>query len=299
MLTEVPYFGEILALTTAIVWASAVILFKKSGETVSPNALNIFKNIFAFILIIPTMLILGQIILLPAPANVYLVFLASGALGIGLADSLFFKSLNLLGASRTAIVDCAYSPFIISLSILWLGESLGVLQIVGVVLIVTAVFSVTWEKQTESIDRKRLIKGIIYGLTAQAAMAVGIVWVKPLLEQYPLLWVMEVRLAGGIIVLFVVMFFHKNRNGYIRTFKDVRNFKYMIPGSFVGTYLALMLWLGGMKFTQASTASALNQTANIFIFIFAAIFLREKITKARLVGIIMGVGGVLLVTFQV
>jgi len=57
------------------------------------------------------------------------------------------------------------------------------------------------------------------------------------------------------------------------------------------------LWLAGMKYAQASTASALNQTSNIFIFIFAALLLKERITPLRLIAIIVGVAGAVMVTF--
>ena len=52
-----------------------------------------------------------------------------------------------------------------------------------------------------------------------------------------------------------------------------------------------------MKFTQASIAASLNQTSNIFVFIFAAWFLREPISRTRVIGIILGVAGALIVTF--
>jgi drug/metabolite transporter (DMT)-like permease len=65
----------------------------------------------------------------------------------------------------------------------------------------------------------------------------------------------------------------------------------------LGAYLAMVLWLGGFKYTQASNASALNQTSNIFVFIFAAIFLGEKINLQRAIGILVGVAGAFLVTF--
>jgi len=52
-----------------------------------------------------------------------------------------------------------------------------------------------------------------------------------------------------------------------------------------------------MKYTQASTAAALNQTSNVFVFLFAALFLKEKITLLRLAAIFTAVIGVFLVTF--
>jgi drug/metabolite transporter (DMT)-like permease len=72
---------------------------------------------------------------------------------------------------------------------------------------------------------------------------------------------------------------------------------YLISSSFLGAYLAMILWLAGMKFTMASIAAALNQTSNIFIFIFAAIFLKEPITPRRTAGIVLGVAGAFMVTF--
>ena len=109
------YLGETFALTTSIVWGLAVILFKKSGESVHPVALNTYKNVLAFSLILLTMLVMRESLIRPVPAHDYWLLILSGALGIGIADTLFFKCLNLIGAGMTAIVDCLYSPFIISL----------------------------------------------------------------------------------------------------------------------------------------------------------------------------------------
>src|SRR4030042_3975119 len=128
MNSAVPYLGETLALLTAVAWAIAVISCKRSGETVHPIALNVFKNILALVLFLPTLPLFGESFFHDAPTGDYLLLLASGALGIGLADTLYFMSLNRLGAGLSAIVDCTYSPFVIALSIVWLGESLNLWQ---------------------------------------------------------------------------------------------------------------------------------------------------------------------------
>jgi drug/metabolite transporter (DMT)-like permease len=65
----------------------------------------------------------------------------------------------------------------------------------------------------------------------------------------------------------------------------------------VGAYVALVFWLAGMKFTQASTASALNQTSSVFVFIFAAFILKEPINMRRTIGIVLAVSGASLVMF--
>ena len=287
--------GEAFALATAMTWAFAVILFKKSGERVHPIGLNQFKNILAIVLLIPTMLVLSRPLFPQVPVTDYLILLASGALGIGIADTLFFHSLNMLGAGRSSIVDCLYSPFIIVLSVLWLGESLSVIQGLGAVLIISAVLAIAGEKDIRSIDRRHLLLGVFLGAVAMAAMAVGIVMAKPVLDQDELLWVTLVRLIGGVLILTVLLFTHPDRITIVRSITSVGHRAYTLSGSLIGGYLSMIIWLAGMKYTQASTAAALNQTSNIFIFIFAAIFLKERITLVRAGAIGLGITGAVMV----
>ena len=297
MSQTIPYLGEILATLTAITWAIAVILFKKSGEKVHPVALNLFKISLAVILFIPTMWFFGETLFRPVPASEYWMLLLSGILGIGIADTLFFKSLNLLGAGMHSIVNCLYAPSIIGLSVIWLGESMTALQILGAAMIVSAVLTATTKKGKGDLSRHNLFWGIFWGVVATGASAVGIVMIKSLLERSPLLWVTEIRLLGGIATLIVVLMLYPNRRRLIESLYNAGHKGYTISSSFIGAYLAMVLWLAGMKYTQASIASALNQTSNIFVFIFAALLLREPINFQRVIGILLGVSGALLVTF--
>ena len=282
-----------------MVWAFAVILFKKSGESVHPIGLNLFKDLFALVLFLPTMWLFGETLWRDAPAAEYALLLASGALGIGLGDTFFFKSLNLLGAGLTAIVDCLYSPFIIGLSLLFLGERLSVLQGIGAALVVAAVLAASLQWGKGLLSRRDLAWGITYGVLGLATMAVGIVMIKPLLERSPLLWATEVRVAGGAAALAVILLFHRRRRAIVSSVISTskRGWGYMLGGSFMGADLAMALWLAGMKYTHASVAAALNQTANVFIFIFAALLLREPISRRRTLGIVLGFAGAVLVSF--
>lgn len=291
------HLGESFALTTAIFWAFAVILFRRSGEVVHPIGLNLFKCVLAGVLLIPTAWLFGESVFRAAPLSDHLMLLASGALGIGVADTLFFHSLNRLGASLTAIVVCLYSPSIIAMSMIWLGEKLSVLELIGAALIVSAVLAITIEKRPNLEDRKRVYYGVLWGTLGTFANAIGIVMIKPLLTNSPLFWATEMRLVGGLLVLLVVLVFLPNRGQIVASIKSRQRWGYTLSGAIVGTYFAMVLWLGGMKYTQASIAAALNQTSNIFVFILAALILKEKITPVRLGAIAVGVGGAMLVTF--
>jgi drug/metabolite transporter (DMT)-like permease len=119
--------------------------------------------------------------------------------------------------------------------------------------------------------------------------------IKPLLERSPVLWAIEIRLIGAAVSLFVMLGFCRRRREVVRSIMEAKGWKYTIPGSFLGTYIALMFWIGGMKYAPASIASALNQTSNIFIFVFAAVFLKESITRYKIIGMVLAVIGVFLV----
>jgi drug/metabolite transporter (DMT)-like permease len=294
---SIPYIGEILSLLTAVFWAVAVILFKKSGETVPPIGLNLFKNALGFLLLLVTLGVFKEALLQQVPPADYALLMLSGAIGIGIGDTLLFACLNLIGAGLTAIVDCLYSPFIIALAVLFLGERLTFLQIIGAVLVVFAVLTVSLKWGRFDIDRHKLIQGISLGALSMLSTAVGVVLVKPMLSRIPFLWATEVRLLGALLTLTLIVSFHSGRKKILVSILDKKSRLYVLSGSFFGAYMAMLVWLGGMKLTQASIASALNQTNSIFIVILAAVWLKEPLNARRIIAIIIAFLGVILVSF--
>jgi drug/metabolite transporter (DMT)-like permease len=277
--------GEVLALASGLVWAVAVILFRISGRRIHPVGLNLAKNLLAFVFILPTLLVLGEPLAPSVPFGTWGLLLLSGVLGIAVSDTLFFSALNRLGASLTAIVDCFYSPFVIGLSFIMLGERLAPVQLVGAALVVSAVLTLSKEGKIEKIARKDLVLGVVYGILAMFFVAVGIVMVKPVLGSISVYWATFVRVAGGAAALVVLVPFLRNRRAVLSPVLDRRNWKALVPASFFGSYLSLILWMGGMKYAKASVASVLNQLNTIFIVIIAAIFLKEKLTGWKLLAV--------------
>src|SRR5512143_3829937 len=286
-----PSLGETLALASGLAWAVAVILFRVSGRRIHPVGLNLAKTVLALALMAPTLLILGEPLAPAVPFATTGLLLLSGVLGIAVSDTLFFYALNRLGAGLTAIVDCFYSPFVIALSFALLGERLTLVQLAGAGLVVSAVLTLSKEGKLERIGRRDLVLGIVYGILAMFFVAFGIVMVKPVLASVSVFWATLVRLAGGSIALIALVPFLRNRRAILAPLGDPRNWKALVPASFFGSYLSLILWMGGMKYAKASVAAVLNQLNTIFIVIIAAIVLRERLTGWKVLAVVLAFVG--------
>ena len=307
---HLPYLGEICALLAPAAWSLAVILFRQAGFTVPPTTLNVFKNTLGLTLYWATILALG----IEAPALAggpeYGILLASGVIGMALSDTLFFMSLNRLGAGLQAIVTTTYAPTIIFLSIIFLDERLRPWQWLGVALIVAAVLVVAWVKpEAKARTRRVLWAGIGLGLGAILLQAVSVIVVKPLLNALTastagdaraaleaLVWATCWRLLGGTVVSWLQCAWSPRARQALRALGRRRAWPTMVGGSLIGTYFSLLLWMGGFMWAEASVASALNQTVTLFTFVLAALILHEPVTRRRLAGLGLGLAGVGLVT---
>lgn len=283
--------GEILSLSSGLAWAVAVILFRVSGRRVHPVGLNLGKNVLGLALLAPTLLLLGQPLAPPVTAAKTGLLLLSGVLGIAVSDTLFFHALNRLGASLTAIVDCFYSPFVIALSFVLLGERLTLVQLAGAALVVSAVLTVSKEGKLERIEGKDLALGIVYGILAMFFVALGIVMVKPVLGEVSVLWATFVRLIGGTAALGLLVPVLRNRRAVLTPLFDRRNWRTLAAAAFFGSYLSLILWTGGMKYANASVAAILNQLNTIFVVVIAAVVLKERLTGWKVAAVVLAFVG--------
>ncbi|HNT01445.1 MAG TPA: EamA family transporter, partial [Candidatus Saccharicenans sp.] len=216
-----------------------------------------------------------------------------------LSDTLFLWTLKLIGASLTAIVDSVYTPFVIILSFIFLGERLNWHQLIGVALIALAVVIIA-RNQSDSPDgpasRRNLLLGIIMGTTGMALVAVAVIIIKPVLSNVPVVWATGVRLAGGTLPLLLLPIIPRFRYMFTPLLK-LSNWKNLAPASFLGTYLSLLFWIGGIKYAFASITAALSQLSTIFVFVLAALFLKEKVTRTRILAVIMAFLGAFLAIY--
>jgi drug/metabolite transporter (DMT)-like permease len=287
-------WGEFFALGSAFCWALAIILFRRSGDALPPFELNLFKNILGFGLILPTLAIVEGFQVPVYSLREAGIAVVSGFLGIAVADTWYLRALSLMGASRTGIVAGLLSPFVILLSILFLGESLQGLQLAGFALVMGGILLVTWRQNRREVDAEHLGKGVFYGIGAVFLMAVSVVMVKEILETRPFIWTTGLRLAGGLSGMLFYMVMRGRVSVVMQRFRQPLPWKYIIPASILGSYVSMMMWLAGYKLIPASEASVLNETANAWIVFLAWLMLGESIGYRKVAGIMLTSAGVII-----
>ncbi len=290
--------GEIYALGCAVVWAFALILLKRSGETVSPIALNLFRVTFSLPLFLLTLWAAGGLAIPSVPLRDFGILILSGIFGIVISDTLFHKSLNMVGAGITAIVDTFYSPITVLLAVLLIHERIGGSAIVGMLLIMGGVLLSTTLTPPRDRSRAHLIEGIAVGILGLVFLAIGIVIAKPVLFRWPVLWVAFVRQAGSAVLLAAIAALSPRRREFFGVLRPTPVWRRMVPATMLGSYLSLMLWIAGNKYTLASIAAILSQSSTIFILILSVVLLKEPVTGRKIAATVLALAGVLLVSLR-
>jgi len=273
-------WGEIFSLASALVWALAVILMKRAGNTLPAFELNLFKNCLALLLLVPTIALFHGYELPAYSMAEFAIVFVSGVIGIAVADTWYLRALNLMGASRTGIVSSLFSPFVILLSTVFLAERMVPWQWLGFFLVISGVLLVTWRVHHATVDSLHIKKGAIFGVGSMLMMALGVVLVKEVLETQP-----------GLLAYMVAKGQWQNVK---QNFRRPHPWATVVMASFLASYLSMILWLAGYKLIDASVASVLNETNVVFIVLLAWLMLGESVNARKIAGIGLTVGGVLI-----
>jgi drug/metabolite transporter (DMT)-like permease len=203
--------------------------------------------------------------------------------------------LNVLGAGRIAIVDCFYVPFMVVMAMVMLDERLRPVQGVGAALVVIGVGVAEFQPGAAPADRRRTWQGMAAGLGGIFLMAVAILMVNPIIEAHPVLYVTEYRILVGFFTALPLLPLIDRRLPSGHWFGRDMPWGWMVLGTLLGVMLAMAFWISGFKYADASMVAVLNQTHIFFVILFAAFFLRERVTPRKIVGAALGFAGVAII----
>ncbi|MAX09348.1 MAG: hypothetical protein CMG13_00590 [Candidatus Marinimicrobia bacterium] len=299
------YFGETAAISAAICWSFAVIIFRSASKELSPFLITALKNSIALILFTLFFLTFNMPLWIDVfSVSDYIKIIISGLLGMGIGDVLFIYALSKIGANRVAIINSFEPAVIYIFSITMLGTILTIQQLIGFIIVISSMMIIAYEKDSDDIEPHIKKTGMLLQILAVTLSSFGIVLIKPVLNKINgnmevQIWITTFRLFPGFIVAWIVFLFQKNKLQLLKPLKKSKNLWKIILGSGIGTFVALSFWIIGYSYIEKPPiASIIGQTSVIFITILAWIILNEKISRIRLISMGIAITGVLLITIK-
>jgi drug/metabolite transporter (DMT)-like permease len=291
--------GEFAALSAALIWAIASVIYTGVGRQLSPLTLNFTKGWIAIALLILTFLITRQGIPALDPMGFSLLFL-SGIVGIGFGDTAYFSALRCIGARRTLLFETLAPPLSALLALVFLHETLLPQAWLGIVLTISGVIWVILERVSETHGNFRPLQGSLYGLFAALGQAGGAVLSRAALVNTEIdsFWSTLIRLLGGTATLLVWMLMQRQSSDVVKPFQSPRLFIVIAGTAFMSTYLGIVLQQTSLKFAATGIAQALSSTSPLFVIPIVWV-MGDRISLRSVTGVTVALIGVSLLFHRV
>jgi DME family drug/metabolite transporter len=292
--------GELAALGAAISWTFSAILYRKALQQTKPISANIIRLSCTSAILLVFLIAIGKLgVLTNLSVNVAVLAAVSGAVGLGLGDTLYMLSLKLVGVARTVPITCTYPLFGLLWTIVFSGETITLGVGLGTVAIVAGVWFLSYEKEEGSATVKRqiLVKGVAAALATALLWSVSISMMDLAVEETPSLdqaLIVNVVRASAIGLLLLVFSPIIDRgHGFLKVSR--KTVATLIAGGLVALGLGWFFLTFSFTETMASRAIPISSTTPLFSAFAGVVLLHEKISVRSLVGSVVVVAGVFLI----
>ena len=197
--------GIFAAFGATLSWTYACSIWRTHTNFYKPIEINFLKNIIAFIIFSPFILFFD----FSAHYKYLLILLLSGVVGIGLGDTFYLKSLNLIGTRKTLSIE-ALSPLIAAITgTLFINDNLNIKAWIGILIVTGALVKIIrkksylLDKDSKLVINKNSLDKYVYAfLSVLCAVFAALLSRFVLLESdLTPIFTTEIRLLGSIIFL--------------------------------------------------------------------------------------------------
>ncbi len=289
--------GMAAALAAAFVWTLATRLFHGAGQDMPPLEMNAAKGLTALLLF--SLVVAGGSGLgaFSLPGSAGALLLLSGAVGIGLGDTAYFRALQQLGTRRVLLLELLAAPFAALVGWFFLAESMAWAAMAGLGLTLAGVALAVLSFPTQP-GRGSSGRSVLWGVAAALCQGLGIVMARHAFTRTPLdasqaaWW----RLVGGELLLVLILLWRRQPLA-VTTSAGRGGLPKVLAAAVLGTFLGIWLQQAAISQLQAGVAQTLLATAPLFAMGLAALTGR-RLGLPAVAGALLALMGVALLASQ-
>ena len=195
--------GFLAAISAVSFWTFACSIWRKESENILPRQINIYKNVIASIIFLPVALTISWL------SNLTSIFILmiSGIVGIAIGDTLYIKSLKLLGTRKTLSFESLTPIIATTLGTLSINEIYPQKVWIGSVIVSFSLFMIVRQKTFEKEHYREInILGLLCALGSVLCAVLAALLSRLILISSTLtpLQTTEIRLLSASIFLFII-----------------------------------------------------------------------------------------------
>jgi drug/metabolite transporter (DMT)-like permease len=293
--------GESAAILVSCFWTGGSLLFTSAGRRVGSFSVNVFRTTIAIALLgCAHVVLLG--VLLPAASSAQWFWMGlSGIVGLGIGDFGLFAAYVIIGPRRTVLVQASSPIFASVLAFSMLGETFGLLSILGVAVTLTGIVVVLLEREEKSQEtfeaKKRKTWGVFFALVSAMGQGFGAVlskkgmYVGVSVAMNPLSAALIRMLLAGLFVWVCALFAGK-LPGLRKAVRDKDGIKFTAAGALVGPFIGMTLSMVALANAETGIAQTLMSLMPVMIIPVIWIIYRDRTSWRGMLGALVAVIGV-------
>lgn len=288
--------GEIAALLTAVCWAVTSLFTTSAGRRVGSVVVNRMRLLFAvLLLLLAHFVFFGR--LLPTGAGLERWFWmgASGVVGLVLGDSFLFQSYVMIGPRLGTLIMATVPVFSAIIAWLFLGESLSLPEVSGILLAVGGIILVVLERSNGAPkDRRNYVLGVLAGIGGALGQAGGLVLSKKGLEgDFPALSGVLMRMMVAMVILWLIAFvLRQGRATVQKVAADRVALRAIFYGSITGPFIGVWLSLVAVQAAFVGIASTLMALTPVIMLPAVRWVYQERVSRRAVLGTAVALAGV-------
>lgn len=284
------WIGIIAALGSALSWAFATVVFDRLGKLIPAAGMTFFKGLFSLVLMLILIFSTGGFDSLSLHDFFFLAL--SGIIGVSIGDTLFFRSLQDLGAKVQVLYFMLGQIVTMLLSFLLLGEVLSIEEYIGATVLLFGIIVVTVGKQE---DRPNKTRGILGGFASILCFSISSIMVKVSIDDVGVPTATFWRMFFSTLSIMFVGFTSKRFITWYNPLKRVKTLLLFLLNVAVITYGGFLLSMLALKHISVSLSSVLTATEPVFVLLLAYVINHERIAKKELLGAVITMSGLLMI----
>lgn len=215
-----------------------------------------------------------------------IIFLILSGITTALLWLSYFKALQLCDVNKVTPIDKTSIVLTLLLSSVFLNEKITIIKIISMILILIGTFLMTNIK-AKKCDNKWLIYAILTAIFTSLATILGKIGIKDIESNFGTL----IRTIIVFIIIWTIIFI-KSKHKEIKLINKKSWLFILLSG--ITTGLSWLCYFKALQGGEASIVFPIEKLSIVVAIIFSCIFLKEKINKKSILGLILIVVGTLL-----